>query len=52
MESFGNIATFTGALAAAAFGFAVENAMKMSPDPLPEVDPVRARSMVAPRDSR
>src|SRR5260370_32547008 len=36
----------------AAFGLAVENAMKMSPDPLPEVAPNRARPSDARRASR
>ncbi len=51
-ESFGSIVTVTGARAAAAFGFAVENVMKMSPDPLPDVDPVRASPMIAHCGSR
>ena len=51
-SSLGNMATFTAWPAAAASALAVEKAMKISPDPLPEVEPVRASPIVARRASR
>ena len=44
--------TATGFSAVQTPGFAVEKAMKMSPEPLPEVEPVRASPIVARRARR
>ena len=45
--SLGNMETLTGPRPAAAPALAEEKAMKISPDPFPEVEPVRASPMVA-----
>src|SRR5262249_52607313 len=47
-----SIETWAVSVAPAALGFAVENAMKISPDPLLETLPVRARPRVARRAIR
>jgi hypothetical protein len=46
------LSTLLGPGASSAFGLAVEKAMKMSPEPLPEMEPVRARPSVARRAMR
>ena len=48
----GHLDTVFGPGTALAWGFAVEKARKISPEPLPEIDPVRARPIVARRARR
>ena len=52
MRSLDTVLTVLGPGSASAWGLAVEKAMKMSPEPLPEMEPVRARPSVARRAMR
>ena len=52
IRSFGSMVKLAIPEGLAASGFAVENAMKISPEPLPAVLPMRANPMVALRANR
>src|SRR5271165_1528992 len=52
MRSFDTASMVFGPGSALAWGFAVENAIKISPEPLPEVEPVLANPIVARRAMR